>query len=198
MYKLERYNQDYYFLNKKDLFLQIDNLINKMRYNSVINVIKLYFTEDFKFSSKSGSFLIKDEELDYRDETGWKVYKRLYVNAIWKIYEKGYVIDLDKFIEEYCQSRNVKNEIHRHHRLNNGSKKENKPRYTYRHIKTNCRKEFEDSFYAIEYNVKVRAKRFHEVKLKHVYLYEDEFYRSHQSKSWKDQSKRKKQYKEPI
>ncbi len=74
MYKLERYNQDYYFVNKKELFLQIDNLMkNKIRYNSVEKVIKLYFTENFEFSSKSGSFLIKEEELDYRDEAGWKV-----------------------------------------------------------------------------------------------------------------------------
>ncbi len=201
MYKLERYDQKYYFVSdKEELFNQFDNLIKNFKYRTVLYNLNYYFTVEFKFSSESGNFLIKEEKLDTRDNEGWIIYKRLYVNGLWKIYRNGYAENLDQLIKEYCQSRNIEQKINtsKSKRLNNGSKKENKQIYTYRHIKTNCKKEFEDSFYAKDYNVKIRAKRFHAVKLKHVYLYEDEYHRNNSSSSWKDQSKRKKQYKEPI
>lgn len=201
MYKLERYDQQYYFVSdKEELFKQFDNLMENVKYRTVLYNLNYYFTVEFKFSSESGNFLIKEEKLDTRHNEGWIIYKRLYVNGLWKIYKNGYAENLDQLIKEYCQSRNIEQKINtsKSKRLNNGSKKENKPTYTYRHIKTNCKKEFEDSFYAKDYNVKIRAKRFHTVKLKHVYLYEDEYYRNNSSKSWKDQSKRKKQYKESI
>lgn len=200
MYKLERYNQEYYyFSDKKDLFNQIDNLIKnqKIRYRTVLYTLNLYFTEEFKFFSGKGNFLIKEEKLDTRDEAGWIVYKTLYVNALWKIYKNGYVDDLSKLIEEYCQSRNIYeiNNKFKYSRLSNGSKKENRKR-NYRSLNINCTKEYKDSFYALEYNVKIRKQRLSEVKSLHVMDY-DAYPRSTKSNCWKDQSKRKKQYKEP-
>ena len=191
-YRIINYKKEkFYVSNKKELFDILDGF--------KLYDIKNYFTdEDFRFSNEGG-FTVESETLSvknkYSDRYFFETYRKT-VNAIYMIFtEKNVKVDLEELISEYKQSRGLLQKKRPKSYYNRGTKFYSRHwKSYYKTYDNSFTKEYRDNISALEEGVKIRSSRANEVKLKHIFCYEDDLDYRKSKKSWKDYKKNKKQW----
>lgn len=191
-YRIISYKKEKFYLdNKNELF----DLLDDLKYYR----LSQYFTEEgFEFSN-SGYFIIDTEKVSvkskYTDEY-FQTTKNKTVNALYMLFtEKNVKVDIEKLIEEYKQSRSKTNKNRQQYYYNRSTQKyRNRWKSYYKTYNNSFTKEYRDNITAKEEGVKIRSSREKEVKLKHVFFYEEDLDYRKSKKSWKDYKKNKKQW----
>lgn len=178
------YNQNVFFLEKKELFSFIDD----HGFN---------FVESFNKNNKSGYWIGSEK---YYCDGGYEVVENIYLNGLFILKDiHGYSVDMTSLYKEYKQSRNIKTKKWNSYHSRTGTKADRRVNYrsSYKIGKTgSITKEYKD-FLSIklneEFDIKIRKKRFSIVKEKHIKLYDDPYFRK-EVKTWKQNKKFKKQW----
>jgi hypothetical protein len=206
-YRIKNYNGDSLTVSSKvELFKIFDQYNNyKKRCYPTISNIKLHFVNNFVLSINEGNFLIKIEEHSFNASLFVKRYdpyqRKTYINGYFILFDSyGNKVDLDIIVDEYNQSRSICEYASKPMKCNGYDRstakwrKRSNQRWGDKSPTHNSfGKEYRDSFYAKEYNVKIRQKRFQEIKDFHAFDYDYVEYR-HTEKSWKSK-KQSKQWK---
>lgn len=184
-YKLTTYfsyqNNNKFHLTKKELFEFIDDFGFK-------------FVQSFQKNNERGIYLGK--ETFYNKDSGYESYSNVYLNGQFILQDiHGYSVDFTSIEIDYNKSRDIKKYQYKRYNHNYGTKKYSKPRRRaslQKEKSVGFSKEYKESFIAKEFDVKIRVKRYKDVKKKHIFFYDDPWYRK-SSRSWKNK-KIKKQW----
>ena len=191
------YGDKYIYDDKRHLFDDLDNLAYRHGKLCTSKLIG-YLTEDF-IIGRSGRFEISRETFqsevfdgEYREVTEY-----LRSNALYIIYtEFGKKVNLNDLIEQYVQSRDLWPKARRSYYYDRSTKKAQLNRKKSKHLGTarmsGLKKEYQNSFYALEYKVNIRQKRFEVARSHHVFYFDADYCRNI-TKNWK--SHRNSQYK---
>ena len=192
------YGEVYQVESKAELFDAFDTIACVRPNLYSLQRLKECVTDNF-IIKRTGRFEVEREHIDVKTSDGeyYQTIKYKMSNGFYIVYtEFGYKVNLEELIEQYSQSRNYKvyksNYIQRNYSTKKSQLKSRK-RHGEKTIKSaGLKKEYKDSFYAQELNIKVRSKRLDKVREHHVHLYDDYGDYDNYQKSWKKH--RKNQY----
>lgn len=190
-YKIKQFNgESLFFKNKERLFYFIDKIKNRK---------KDYFTENF-IIGLNGNFFVSEKTITVENpytERKNDFSEKKYVNALYIIYDEyKRKVNLTELFYEYDLSRKITKKTFKrkiYDLSTSKSRRSNKSKFC--SINNSYNKEYRDNLTAQEQGIKVRNKRAKKIKIYHVFLYEDELDYRENIKCWKQQSKRKKQWK---
>jgi hypothetical protein len=190
------YGDKYIYQDKRHLFNDLDNL-SYSHGKICTSRLRSYLSEDF-IIGRNGQFEISSEtfEVEVCDGEYRKITEYLRSNALYIIYtEFGEKVNLDHIIQQYIQSRDLKHKARKRYFYDRSTKKSQLNRRKSKHLGTartsGLKKEYQNSFYALEYKVKIRQKRFEVARSHHVFYFDNDYCRN-KTKAWK--SHRKNQY----
>lgn len=187
-YKIKTALGQTFFLNNKiELFDFFDYL--RERRKSISSACG----DNFNIHKDVGAMIVGWETVVYEHYTAESP---IYVENIYIIEDRHrFIVDYVKLEKEYNQSRGIKPYTRRQWVTGTGTRAYRKPLRSkmYKEAQRSGKPEFAQLLADKREGVKVRAKRFCDLKWQHVKLYDDELYRNDGVKSWKDK-KIKKQW----
>lgn len=200
-YKIISYEgEKFYFENKQELFQCFDFLIKRDYYGWCGSLQSRFTEKGFEYyENSSRGFNIGQKEVQIYNKFAKGYYNSvvtIQVNALYKLYtEKNVAVCIEEIFYEYKQSRGIKEKVYKPYYCDRSTQRYRKKWKSYYKDKSNAfRKEYRDNISAFEEGIRIRASRAHEVKMQHVYCYDDYFYYRETKKSWKDYKKNKKQW----
>lgn len=189
---LSYFGETFYCSNKNELF----DFLDQITLSSL--------GDSFDLSRERGYFISHYEERDihYSDDIISTVLLPVYVKCFYIVQDKNrYTVNYQKLIKEYYQSRNLYQKQKKHWwersyemMLHRSTKKyRRRVGKNYVESKRNCHKEYAETLGLMnEYpEVKIRNKRFTDLRLGHVFYYCDEYCIRKSTKSWKHKKVRK-------